>query len=103
MYQALVNLETCCCGECGVYFAVPQIFINQQKEVSCPNGHLHTYGRIKEPSTEERAEVIQALHRAEQAEARAEEAESKLAKGLKKQKNRSRQQTKGANLQSEIQ
>ena len=76
--QAVVAMQQCVCSECGIPFYVPRVYfdakINADEEVICPNGHGNLYETEEHTATTENAalrrQLIQALHRAEQAEAR---------------------------------
>ncbi len=69
------------CFRCGVPFAVPRGYRVQRlkdgRTFWCPNGHGQAYERPAKPNVEQRRELVAALHRAEQAEARASTAESR--------------------------
>ena len=70
-----------CCGDCGVLFAVPVVYAEvktrEGEEIHCPNGHACNYTLASQGEEQEspkvaelRRQLTQALHRAEQAEAR---------------------------------
>lgn len=83
-FNVIIPMKVECCFECGIFFAVPKLYVESQIEdgndVYCPNGHINQYARPDElqgpTATEQklRADLMAALHRAEQAEARASEA-----------------------------
>lgn len=80
-----------CCAKCGIPFAVPEAVYYERsvegEEIICPNGHGEEYGprEAEKPAedtakvTELRRELVHAIHRAEQAEARATEVGKKRA------------------------
>jgi hypothetical protein len=73
------------CYKCGIPFAVPTDWDAQRyydhREFWCPNGHGQTYAKPETPpkpgASLEDQELVLALHRAEQAEAKAAEASGK--------------------------
>lgn len=76
----LLELDYLCCGECGVVYCAPVELVRLKGEdgLYCPNGHETVY-RAKDDDapaetakvTELRRELVHAIHRAEQAEAKA--------------------------------
>lgn len=83
-FTITTQMETECCYKCGVIFAAPAAFFRQRMKDGrgfwCPNGHGQSYDCAKDSakreqaSLEHRQELILAIHRAEQAEAKAAEA-----------------------------
>jgi uncharacterized Zn finger protein (UPF0148 family) len=76
----LVSLDYLMCGECGCVYAAPSELVRIKGELCCPNGHLTSYDKSGEDEDadpvkviELRRELVHAIHRAEQAEARASE------------------------------
>jgi hypothetical protein len=74
-----VPLEALCCPDCGALFAVPEIFLRQKDgdDITCPNGHQNCWPRQDDDDAKDspkvkdlRRELVHAMHRAEQAEAR---------------------------------
>ena len=79
------------CCKCGIPFAVPKEWDVQRRYdyryFNCPNGHRQAYVEPETPpkpgaSLEDRQELVLAIHRAEQAEARAAEASGKPSADL---------------------
>ena len=81
------QFAVCVCWECGVQFAVHEAWLiekmNREESIQCPNGHeyaceastpeidLEKHNKDLRAENERlRREVVQALHNAEQAEAR---------------------------------
>jgi uncharacterized Zn finger protein (UPF0148 family) len=73
----LINFDHLQCGKCGVTFFIPTGFISSKPRVCCPNGHKNHYATDEEKASAKvmkvRRELIHAIHRAEQAEAKASE------------------------------
>jgi hypothetical protein len=65
------------CYKCGIIFSVPDRWYDHRCEdhrpFFCPNGHRQHMSPEEPPDTVKRSELIQAMHRAEQAEAKAAE------------------------------
>lgn len=70
-----IGMTEMCCGKCGIYFAVPTCFYDEQKEIGinggwyCPNGHSRVFRESNSASL--RRELAQAQHKLEQSEAEA--------------------------------
>src|SRR5206468_8844162 len=71
------------CLECGVVFGMPEVLreylLKDGEKFFCPNGHEQWFCTKEEkekqqPDTDTRRELVLAIHRAEQAEAKAAEA-----------------------------
>lgn len=80
------------CGTCGILFAVPHsVYLDREEaeeEITCPSGHGEVYTTVQtgkpaeeSPKVQElRRELVAALHRAEQSEARATDTRKKKTK-----------------------
>jgi hypothetical protein len=80
--SVLISLSYLCCGECGCVFCAPEELVRVKggEGLHCPSGHLTQYhtddaeaAEDSEKVTELRRELVHAIHRMEQAEARASE------------------------------
>ncbi len=90
-----VDMTEMHCGECGIYFAVPTCFYDEQKEVGrdggwhCPNGHRRVFRESN--SARLRRELAQTQHELEQSEA-----EARRQREFRKQTERQLSATRGA-------